>query len=399
MKLADVRLVLQIHARYRQAGGEDRVVEAERQLLEEAGIGVEQIVFDNADLRESRGLVGDAGLAMSAIWSRGAYRRVARAIATHRPDVVHVHNTFAAASPSVFWPPRRARIPVVQTLHNYRQVCPKATLFRDGRTCMDCVGKPVPLPGVVHACVRHSHAQSAVAAATLATHRALGTYRQAVTTYVALTAYQRSLLASGGMDPGRIRVVPNFLEPDPGRGELTRSGVLFVGRLAVEKGVEPLLRSATIEPGIVSIGGDGPMAPTVERAHTSGAVAYLGRLAPEQVQLHLKRAAALVVPSIWFEGFPMVVLEAFASATPVLANNIGSLAEIVEDGVTGRLVDVNDASALAAAIRRFHDHPDEAQAMGARARQRFEERYRGTSHLAQLIDVYGEATQTLAADG
>jgi glycosyltransferase involved in cell wall biosynthesis len=247
--------------------------------------------------------------------------------------------------------------------------------------------------------VRHSHAQSAVAAATLAAHHALGTYRHAVTAYVALTAYQRSLLVSGGMDPGRIRVIPNFLEPDSGRGDATRSGVLFVGRLAVEKGVSPLLGSAAIEPGIVSIAGDGPMAPMVERAHTSGDVAYLGRLAAEEVQLHLKRAAALVVPSIWFEGFPMVVLEAFASATPVLANNIGSLAEVVEDGTTGRLVDVNDASALAAAIRWFHDHPDEARAMGERARQRYEERYRGTSHLAQLLDVYDEATQTLAYDG
>jgi hypothetical protein len=132
-------------------------VEAERRLLEAAGVGVGQVIFDNADLRESRSLAGDLGLAASAIWSRSAERRVRAAIVADRPDVVHVHNTFPAASPSIYSAANAMGVPVVQTLHNYRFVCPAATAFRDGRPCTDCVGRSIPWPAVVHACVRGSH--------------------------------------------------------------------------------------------------------------------------------------------------------------------------------------------------------------------------------------------------
>ena len=399
MRPVEVRRVLQVHARYRQTGGEERVVEDERRLLEASGIEVDQVLFDNANLREASGAVGDVRMAASAIWSAGAYQRVAAAIVRRRPDVVHVHNTFAAASPSVLRPSRHARIPTVQTLHNYRLVCPKATLFRDGRVCVDCVGMPLPLPAVIHSCVRHSRPQSAVAAATLATHRALGTYRHASMSYIALTAHQREVLVSGGMDPDSIHVVPNFLEPDPGHHNASRSAVLFVGRLAVEKGIEPLLRSAAVEPGIITVAGEGPLVESVERAASRGDVAYLGPLSREDVGTQLTKASVLVVPSLWFEGFPMVVLEAYAAGTAVLANRIGSLAEVVEDGLTGILVDVNDVAALATAIRWFHDHPVEARAMGERGRKRYEERYRGGNHLAQLLDVYRDSIRRLASHG
>ena len=149
-----IQRVLQVHTRYRQAGGEDLVVEAEKRLLEEAGIEVSQVIFDNADLQESNSLAGDLGLALSAIWSRSAARRVTAAIVAGRPQVVHVHNTFPAASPSVYPAAVAQGVPVVQTLHNYRLVCPAATAFRDGRACTDCIGRAVPWPAVAHACVR-----------------------------------------------------------------------------------------------------------------------------------------------------------------------------------------------------------------------------------------------------
>ena len=214
-----VQRVLQVHTRYRQAGGEDQVVAAERLLLEEAGIQVEQVLFDNADLRESRSLAGDVRLAAAAVWSRSAERRVGVALAKHKPQVMHVHNTFAAASPSVYAAASAHAVPVVQSLHNYRLVCPAATVFRDGHACTDCVGRRVPWPAVVHSCVRGSRAQSVVAATTLSVHRALGTFGRGIDTYLAGTSFQRQLMVDGGLPAGRIQVVPNFLEPDPGVGE------------------------------------------------------------------------------------------------------------------------------------------------------------------------------------
>lgn len=382
-----VQRVLQVHTRYRQPGGEDLVVEAERQLLEEAGVEVRQVIFDNSDLRESESLAGDLKLAASAIWSRSAARRVRTAIVAGRPDVVHVHNTFSAASPSIYAAAGYAGVPVVQTLHNYRLVCPAAVAFRDGRACTDCVALPIAVPAVVHACVRGSRAQSAVAAATLAVHRALGTYDRRIRLYLALTEFQRELLVRGGFPARRIRVIPNFLEPDPGEGTGARSGVLYIGRLSVEKGIATMVATAAEVPGTIRVAGDGPLAPSVRDA-PPGSITFLGRLERARVQAEVRRALAVVLPSTWFEGFPLVVLEAYAAGTPIIASRIGSLAEIIEDRETGLLVRPGDASDLAAGIRWAIDHPAEMHQMGINARQRYEARFRGAAHLEALHEAY-----------
>lgn len=363
------------------------MVAAEKRLLEEAGLDVRQVLFDNAELRESRSPVGDLRLAGSTIWSRAAQRRVRDAVATYRPQVMHVHNTFAAASPSVYAAATAHGVPVVQTLHNYRMVCPAATLFRDGHACTDCVGRSLAWPAIAHGCVRGSRAQSAVASATIGIHRALRTFNQ-IGTYVALTSFQRQMMVDGGLPTSQIRIIPNFLEPDPGAGDGPRAGVLYVGRLSEEKGIAALLGAATLELGIVRIAGGGPMAPLVEQEAARGHVEYLGPIAAAAVFDEMRRAVAVVTPSICFEGFPVVVVEAYATGTPVIASRIGSLAEIVEDGVTGLLAEPGDDLDLATRVRWAVEHPHEMLQMGANARKRYETRYRGASHLAALLDTY-----------
>lgn len=380
--------VLQVHTAYRLAGGEDQVVDAEKQLLDRAGIQVHQVIFDNADLQESRSVAGDLRLAASAIWSRAAERRVRAAIAADRPQVIHVHNTFPAASPSVYAAAAAHGVPVVQTLHNYRFVCPAATVFRNGHACTDCVGRSIPWPAVVHACVRGSRSQSAVASATLAFHRARGTFTKGISAYVALTPFQRQVMIDGGLPAERIRVIPNFLEPDPGVGRGPRSGALYVGRLSGEKGISVLLGAAAEAPGSVRVAGEGPMAARVLAASAAGHIKYLGRLSRTAVKAELRRALALVLPSIWFEGFPFVILEAFGAGTPIIASRIGSLAELIEDGVTGLLVEPNNPDELARRIHWANDHPGEMRRMGGNARDRYDTRYRGTSHLADLLEAY-----------
>jgi glycosyltransferase involved in cell wall biosynthesis len=387
-KEQSIHRVLQVHTRYRLAGGEDQLVDAEKRLLQAAGVKVSQVIFDNAELRESRSLAGDLQLAAAAIWSRSAKDRVGAAIAANRPQVMHVHNTFPAASPSVYRAAAERGVPVVQTLHNYRFVCPSATVFRNGRACTDCVGRSIPWPAVLHACVRGSRPQSAVAAATIAFQRARGIASRGINAYLALTSFQRQVMIDGGLPGTRIRIVPNFLEPDPGVGNDIRKGVVFVGRLAPEKGIAVLLEAASAVPGVVRIIGGGPLAPAVETAGATGEVSYLGSVAHSSVIEELKRSIALILPSVWFEGFPLVMLEAFASGTPVIASNIGSLAELIEDGVTGLLARPNDAADLATKIRWARDHPEQMRQQGLNARQRYATKYRGDNHFAALVDSY-----------
>ncbi len=385
-----VKRVLQVHTRYRQRGGEEVVVEAESRLLRSASISVEQVLFDNADIHEAESMVSGARIAGAAAWSGSAYRRVAEAVAAMKPDIVHVHNTFTAASPSVYAAAASAGVPVVQTLHNYRFVCPSATAFRDGHPCTDCVGRAIAWPSVVHACVRESHAQSLVTAGTVALHRARRTYG-AIRTYVALTEFQRRLMISGWLPASRIRVIPNFLEHDPGSGGDAREGILYVGRLSVEKGIDVLVEAAEALPGSVTVVGDGPLSQVVEAARLRGGLAWLGPLDRAAVAERLRSAEALLVPSVCFEGFPIVILEAFASGTPVIASRIGSLAELVDDGVTGLLVEPGNAKALRDAIMRIRERPDEARRMGTAARERFITRYGSDRHLDSLLDAYTSA--------
>ena len=391
-----VQRVLQVHTRYRQAGGEDEVVAAEKQLLEEAGLSVAQVLFDNPKPGGSRFSPAPLSQGFAAVWSRGAARRVRDAIRANQSQIVHVHNTFLAASPSVYRAAASCRVPVVQTLHNYRLVCPSATVYRDGHPCTDCLGRAIPWPAVVHACYRGSRPQSAVVAATLAVHHARGTYTRRIAAYLALTRFQRDLLVRGGLPADRVEVLPNFLEPDPGVTRGRREGFLFAGRLSEEKGVAALLGAAARAPGLVRIAGQGPLSSLVAAAAAAGDVEALGQLDKSAVLDQLRRATAMVLPSVWYEGFPVSVLEAFATGTPVIASRIGSLAELIDDGVTGLLATPGDAQDLADRLRWAADHPHEMRKMGTSARMKYETTYRGPAHLAALLDTYGRLISAAA---
>ena len=388
--------VLLIHNRYQQRGGEDTVFEAERDLLRSFGVTVDTWEISNDDIPVSRGPQMAAKLALRTIWSKETLRDLGERLDRERPDVVHLHNTFPLISPSAYHACRTRGIAVVQTLHNFRLVCPAATLFRDGQVCEDCLGRRIAWPGVQHACYRGSHAQSATVAAMLGVHRLRGTWRRDVDVYIALSQSARATLVTGGLPAERIIVKPNAVIPDPGTGgdASTRSGLLYSGRLTEEKGVDTLLdawRSSAADLPLRIIGG-GPLeervstfAASAESVTADGAVPYATVLSA------MRSARAVLVPSRWQESFGMVAIEAFASGTPVIASRIGALAEIVEDGVTGLLVPPGDANALASAARWAHEHPQELAAMGAEARERYERFYSAIPAAQQLLDAYALA--------
>jgi glycosyltransferase involved in cell wall biosynthesis len=398
--------VLILHNRYRDAGGEDAVVGAERDLLEEHGHRVAQLTVDNARIPEPAGAVRTLRLAAGTVWSHASESLVRRAIERERPDVVHVHNVVPLLSPVVLRTAHASGAAVVQTLHNYRLVCPAGTLFRDGRPCEDCVGRRVAWPAVLHACYRNSRPQSAVVAAMVATHRALGTWDDAVDLYLAVSNFLRDRIIAGGYPADRIVVKGNFVtDPRPAGGTLEtdtrRSGMLYVGRLSPEKGIDRMIEAwnSMPDPPELRIAGVGPDEPLVhDAAQRNSAIRYIGRLDQAAVRQAMATSQALVVASRWYEGQPITILEALAAGLPVIAPRLGSIPELVEDGQTGILFDPETPGALAAAVRRVVADPAGLRVMGATARSRYERSHTPEANYRQLLASYNRAMQHRVAN-
>ena len=383
-----MRLLL-VHNYYRQPGGEDAVFEAEKAMLEEMGHEVVALVEDNARL------IGMSRLSAAgrAVWSREVRAKLRGLIRETRPMVAHFHNTFLMVSPAAYSVCKEAGVPVVQTLHNYRLLCPPANFFRNGGPCEDCLGR-LPWPGVLHACWRGSRAETAVVTMMLAVHRLLKTWAQQVDLYIALTEFARQKFVEGGLPARKIFVKPNFVYPDPGEGPHRGNYALFVGRLSPEKGLRTLLSAwQLVKTTPLKVVGDGLLRRDVERfvAREGLSVDVLGRRPREEVFRLMRQARALVFPSEWYEGFPVTIVEAFACGLPVLASRLGAMAEIVEDGRTGLLCNPGDPEDLAAKVEWAWSHPQAMTEMGREARREYEEKYTAERNYELLMQIYERA--------
>lgn len=382
--------VLVLHNRYRMAGGEDVAVAAEVALLRARGHDVTLIEVDNAAIA---GPASRIGAALGTPY-RPARRRWAKHLVERTGvQVVHVHNFFPLLSPSVIDGARDGGAAVVQTLHNYRAVCANGLLMRDGAVCEDCVGR-VGWPALRHRCYRGSVIGSAAVVAMQQAIRRGGIWDRPGTRLIALTDFARAKLVEGGLPAERIVIKPNFIAP-VATSSAARDDVLFVGRLSAAKGVGVLIEAARALPRrrftIVGGGDDARW-----RALAPDNVVFTGALPGAAAREAMARSALLVMPSLWYEGFPITLLEASARATPVVASRIGSLAELVEDGVTGRLVVPGDPAALAAAIEAMLDDPAAAMRMGQAAKAMVEARYDPAGNGARLEEIYREALAELA---
>lgn len=376
--------LLLVHNSYQQPGGEDQVVTSELELLASHGHEVLRYTAHNDAVSQ----LSKLSLGLRTSWSRTTYREMRAVLRRERPQLVHVHNTLPLLSPAVYYAAGAAGVPVVQTLHNYRLLCPQALLLRRQRICEDCVGRRVAWPGIVHACYRHSRSATSAVVVMLSVHRFLGTWTGRVSRYIALTEFMRQKLIAGGLPEKQIVVKPNFVAPDPGMGNHCGRYALFVGRLSPEKGIRTLLRAweAVGRRMPLKIAGDGPLQ-DLARGSPPG-VEWLGRVRHEDVLGLMKRASILVFPSECYEGFPTTIAEAFATGLPVVASHLGAMAEIVQDRQTGLFFTPGDATDLAAKIELALDYPDELIGMGRRARGEYEAKYTAERNYRLLREIY-----------
>ncbi len=389
--------VLLVHNSYRSdsPSGEQRVVDDEAALLRAAGVAVE-VYSRSSDEIADLPLLRKVELPARPIWSREDTRRFGKVVAQARPDVVHVHNVYPLISPGVIRVADELGVPVVQTVHNYRHVCVNGSYFRDGHVCTDCSGKATAWPAVAHGCYRGSRAQSLIMATSLRTHASTW---QRVRLFLPVTQFMADHLESAGIAPGHIKVKPNFAA-DPGIPGPAGSTLLYVGRLAEEKGLGTLLSSwaRSRHPAFseLVVAGDGPLRSLVETAAaTDPSIRYLGILSRERVATAMSQAGAVVVPSLWFEGFPITVVEAYAHGRPVIATDIGSLGSVVDDEIGWSFP--NDPRALRDVLDAIK--VEELSSKGRAARARFLESFSPDAALHNLLAAYDLAMSPAASTG
>lgn len=379
--------VLVAHNYYQQPGGEDQVFETETALLEAHDHRVMRYCLHNDQVADMNHLA----LAKTGVWNSSSYSNLRAFIRRERPQVAHFHNTLPLISPAGYYAAKAEGVPVVQTLHNYRLICPNALLFRDGHVCEDCLGRSVPWPGVVHACYRGSRAATGAVAAISAAHRALRTWEKVADAYIALTDFARGKFVEGGLPAEKIVVKPNFIYPDPGPGEGQGRYALFVGRLSPEKGIDTLLKAwEQLEDKVhLKIVGDGPLAPKVaEVDQRLSHVEWLGRQPKDRVLGLMKGARVLVFPSLWYENAPMVIAEAYAVGLPVIASDLGGMSSLVSHGRTGLHFRPGDPEDLAAQVEWALTHPADLGRMRGGARAEFEAKYTAERNYRMLMEIY-----------
>lgn len=379
--------ILLVHNAYQQFGGEDTTFLNEKALLEAAGHQVATLTFDNSAADTA---AGKLGLLWRSIYNPASAERVRQAIASHRPEVMHVHNFFYTASPAVFGAAKAMGVPTVATVQNYRLICAGAYLMREGRVCELCVQKTFPVHGVIHRCHRGSALASAQLTLNTGLHKLRGTFQREVDRFVVVTDFNRHKLLASSLQlaPGQVVVKPNSVEdlgmaPPEGR----TGPFLFVGRLSAEKGIRTLLAAASQAGFPLEILGGGPWQGEVEAAAAEHSnITYLG-FQPRAVILEKMRTAqALLFPSVWYEGLPLVICEALSTGLPVIISNLGNLNEIITDGQDGLWFAPGSADALAHAVTQFTNL--DRGPLYAAARQTYLRRYTPAQNLASLEALY-----------
>jgi len=392
--------LLLAHNHYRQSGGEDEVFLRESELLRSGGHEVLEYTPHNSEIAEG-GILNKAKIAMRTLWARDSVARLRSLLRDERPDVAHFHNTFPLISPAAYYACQEEGIPVVQSLHNPRLVCPAATLHREGSVCEECVGRVVPWPGVVHACYHNSYLQTAVVAGMLAGHRLLGTWREQVDAYIVFTEFFRQKFVGAGLPREKIFVKPHFLSTDPGMKRKMGDYALFLGRLAPGKGLHTLLEAFAILQNAIPlhIVGDGPLRAELEgqknRACLSS-VSFRGWLPREQTLETMSGARFLIFPSEGLETFGLTIIEAFGAGVPVIASRLGPMMEVLEEGKTGLHFTAGDPNDLASKALWAWTHVKQMEAMGRAARAEYQAKYTAERNYQLLMEIYSRARSSTA---
>lgn len=384
--------VLIVHNYYQIPGGEDAVVANEKELLETHGHEVLTYVRHNRELEEASGLK-KIQMMLSAIFCLKTYREIRKILKSEKIDIVHVHNTMHLITPSVYYAAVRENIPVVQTIHNFRLICPSAVLFREGKVCEECLSKGFGA-AVRHRCYRNSTIETLVCVAGAKFHRWMGIYKKIF--YICLTEFNKEKL----LQFRQIKAENIFLKPNFSRNEdipvlpyaKRKNQVIYAGRLDETKGVEDLLEAWKVlgdrGPKLM-ICGSGPLEEKIRAVQKKEKLEHViikGFLPNHEVKKLMAESKALVFPTRWYEGFPMSIVEAFSVGTPVIGSDLGNVGCLIEEGKTGWKFQTGSPESLAECVLKIEDLTEQVC-------QTFQQKYAQDENYIQLVNIYEHVTE------
>ena len=347
------------------------------------------------DFSAAGSLMGRIKKGTRVVYSREARRAMDGAIHEMKPDLVHLHNVAHQLSPSILRAVKRAGPPVVQTLHDYKLICPVYVLMRDGRICEDCRRRRF-YNVAIKGCHPGGLAAGLANAAEMYLHMCVLKSYDVVRLFICPSRFLMEKMIALGVPEEKLVHLPYFIpvdeyKPCAERGEY----YAFAGRLSREKGLGTLMKAASMAPRMkLMVFGEGPMEEELKRRYGSEPwVEFAGHLGAAELRDRLSRAAFCVVPSEWYENLPLIVMECFALGVPVIASRIGGLPEMVQNGENGLLFEPGNAEDLASAISWLGRHRNVTERMGAQARGFAEREYGPEAHYGRIMEVYKRVLQ------
>lgn len=377
------------HNQYQNFGGEDAVALAEQKLLEDHGHAVRLYTRSNAELK-SFSLSEKSRFMWYLAWSDKSYQELRKIVREFKPDVAHFHNIYFMLSPAVYYACKDEKVPVVQSLHNFRPLCANGLFFRNNRVCEDCLNGSL-FNGIRHRCYQKSWIISALVVRMLMAHRKMNTWKDKVDAYITATEFTKQKYVQAGIAPDKIFIKPNFIYPSPKETAVDQGYALYVGRLSDEKGVEVLIKAwKEIKDCPLKIAGDGPLKPYLSGFIHNNQIAnveLLGHVDQGRYEQLMQGAKFMVVPSICYENFPRIVAEALAYGVPVIASRLGSLQEIIADKVNGGLFEAGNAGDLIEKVRWIY-HQADLEFLKKNARASYKVRFSDDVNYEILQNIY-----------
>lgn len=380
--------VLMAHNYYKVPGGEDTVFHNEIKMLEKNGHKVTKYTRHNDEIKG--GVLSKLRLAIDTIFSLKTYKEVKKLIDENDIDVVHVHNTLPLISPSIYYAARTKKVPVVQTIHNFRLLCPGATFTRCGEICEDCVSKGLE-QSLKHKCYRNSISQTFIMYTMLKLHRIIGTYNKI--NYITLTEFNKQKLSILVKDKSKIHVKPNFVEKREQVKRKLEDYFVYIGRLDDIKGINFLVEAwKNIDKNInLYIIGTGPEEEKLKHIISENRlnnVKLLGFMKREDAFKVIEKSRAIIIPSKWYEGFPMTIVESFSLGVPVIGSKLGNIESIIEDGRSGLLFTANSEESLKEVINKVFCDRGLNVDLENNAYKLFKEKYTDEENYRSIEKIY-----------